>query len=66
MPLPEDVEYAGPEECEGEEDEEAVGGLAPAVLADQLPTLEDHFSRFQTSPHALFALAFYDSTRIHA
>ena len=39
LPLPEDVEDAGPEECEGEEDEEAVGGLAPTVLADQLPTL---------------------------
>ena len=39
LPLPEDVEDAGPEEGEGEEDEEAVGGLAPTVLADQLPTL---------------------------
>ena len=41
MPLAEDVEDAGPEEGEGEEDEEAVGGLAAAVLADQLPALPD-------------------------
>ena len=47
MPLPEDVEDAGPEEGEGEEDEEAVGGLAPTVLADQLPTLQDHFQQIQ-------------------
>ena len=39
MPLSEDVKDAGPEECKGEEDEEAVGGLAAAVLADQLPAL---------------------------
>ena len=41
LPLPDDVEDAGPEEGEGEEDEEAVGGFAAAVLADQLTTLSD-------------------------
>ena len=39
LPFSDDVEDAGPEEGEGEEDEESVGGLAAAVLADQLPTL---------------------------
>ena len=41
LPLSDDVEDACPEEGECEEDEEAVGGLAAAVLADQLPTLRD-------------------------
>ena len=47
LPLSEDVEDARPEEREGEEDEESVGGLAAAVLADQLPTLRAALA-FQT------------------
>ena len=39
VPLSQDVEHAGPEESKGEENEETVGGLAAAILADQLPTL---------------------------
>ena len=50
LPLSEDVEDARPEEGEGEEDEESVGGLAAAVLADQLPTLRVSISVSNTSP----------------